>query len=122
MPENKTLIGFRVSESFRKRMEVERIKRRVSMQDMIKYALELYFQTPVEWDSAKTTYYTGQEALSKKEADEFNSWTDLWEAYINGMPRQKTLFMAEAMKMDLLHYQSSRRKRAAAKGTRGAKP
>lgn len=44
----KIQIGFRVNESFHKRIEAESIKRDLSVQNLITYALQYYFTIPAE--------------------------------------------------------------------------
>jgi hypothetical protein len=110
MTEKKVQIGFRVSEAFQRRIETERLKRDLSVQDMIQFALELYFKTPVEWDFADVVYHQANPETTSEEIQERSSWAELWVKYMNEMPLEKAQFMAEVMKLDLLHYKSSRRK------------
>lgn len=48
----KIQIGFRVNKSFHKRIEAESIKRDLSVQDLVTYALQYYFTTPAECEYA----------------------------------------------------------------------
>ena len=108
MAEKKTLLGVRVTESFRKRIEAERLKRKLSVQQMVQDALEYYFKTPLDWDYAKTEFYVDDSAMTKKRIDQIDTRRRLWDAYIESIPEKKIELMAETMRLDLLHYKSSR--------------
>lgn len=111
MPGVKTeQINFRVSPGFRRRIESESIKRDMSLQDLLTTALKFYFQTPPEdW---KTAEYVAVSYSDDDEGSEESAWVQLWVKYMNAMPEEKSRLMADVMKLDLLHYRSSRRKAA----------
>jgi hypothetical protein len=115
--EGKVLIGFRVSESFQKRIESECIKREMSLQDLIGTALKQFFTlTPPAssniFSAAASEFMKSlpPAEASADERSEFEDWLGLWVKYINDMPREKVLLIVEVLKLDLLHYRSSRRK------------
>jgi hypothetical protein len=107
-----TLLGVRLPESVRKRLEAEGIKRHVSIQEMVRCGLELYFSTPEEWTNVEMKFSEDDPAISRREADRLNTLANLWEAYVDQMPAEKVDLVAETLKLDLLHYGSSRRKTA----------
>lgn len=111
MAEKKVQIGFRTTEAFQRRIESECIKRELSLQDLVRYALEWYFKTPPpdDWDYADIIYHQDPESTDKERVER-EKWGVLWVKYVNEMPREKILLMADVMKLDLLHYKSSRRK------------
>jgi hypothetical protein len=116
--ERREQINFRVSARFRQRIESECIKRDMSLQDVVTTALKFYFQTPPEdWEKADLIAM----AFSDDErGTEERVWVELWIKFMNAMPEEKTRLMVEIMKLDLLHYRSSRRKAALKKRRRAA--
>jgi len=124
MPEAKTeQINFRVSPGFRQRIESECIKRETSLQNLITTAIKgLMTFVPTEQSappeapgfvSANCDQFLKSvppPEVSEEERSEFQDWLGLWVKYINDMPRAKTLLIVEVLKLDLLHYHSSRRK------------
>jgi hypothetical protein len=111
MANKKTQIGFRVTEAVHKRIESESLKRGLSVQNLLTASFEYYSKTPKDWEYSASTFVKADSEATDEEVAERMSWTNLWLAYINNMPREKILFFAEAMKLDLQHYKSSRRKR-----------
>lgn len=111
MAEKKTQIGFRVTEAVRKQIEVECIERGLSVQELLIASFEYYRGTPKNWDYSASTFVRVKDETSDEVLAERMSWTKLWLAYIDNMPREKILMFAEAMRLDLQHYKSSRRKR-----------
>ena len=118
MPGNaREQINFRVSARFRQRIESECIKRDMSLRNLITTALRFYFQTPPEdWEKADMIAMAFSD--DERGAEE-RVWVQLWIKFMNAMPEEKTRLMVEVMKLDLLHYRSSRRK-AALRKHRGA--
>jgi hypothetical protein len=117
--ERKEQINFRVSARFRRRIESECIKRDISLQDLLTTALKFYFQTPPEdW---KTAEYVAMSFSDDDEASEEGAWVQLWVKYINAMPEEKSRLMADVMKLDLLHFRSSRRKSALGRPRKGSR-
>src|SRR5258708_2881274 len=111
MATNKNVqIGFRVTEAFQERIRQGCISRDLSIQDLITAAVEFYLKTPPNFDYMAATFVTDDSEKSRKQAAERTGWTTLWQKYIHEMPRAKTVQLAEVMKLDLLHYRSSRRK------------
>lgn len=109
-------INFRASGRFRQRIESECIKREMSLQDLITTALKFYFQTPREdWEKADLIAMAFSD--DERGAEE-RVWVQLWIKFMNAMPEEKTRLMVEVMKLDLLHYRSSRRKAALKKRRR----
>ena len=102
MPENQ--VKFRASDSFLASIKLECIKREMSLQELMTAAVKFYSQTPAQWDVG--TLFTTE----KEKGLEQHNWLALWHQYIGKMPREKVLLMVEVMKLDLLHYKSSRRK------------
>jgi hypothetical protein len=79
---------------------------------MIVDALELYFQTPREGYAYVTAAVMMDDSEdAQQHAAESRAWADLWLRYLHEMPRQKIVQLAEVLKLDLLHYKSSRRKK-----------
>jgi hypothetical protein len=111
MANKKTQIGFRVTEALRKRIEADCLKRGLSVQDLFTFAYEYYSKTPVKWDYSASTFVREEDEATDERVEELKSWTDLWLKYIHSMPREKILLHAEAMKLDIQHYKSSRRKK-----------
>ena len=60
MRKNERQVKFYCSEGFFKRLDAEKLKRDITLQEMIMDALTIYFKTPTEWDHAVTTFYTHQ--------------------------------------------------------------
>jgi hypothetical protein len=107
-------INFRVSARFRQLIESECIGREMSLQDFITAAVKFYSQTPRDdWKTADilTVSYDA-------EGFEEGTWVRLWAKYLNTMPEEKVRLIVEVMKLDLLHYRSSRRKAALKKRRR----
>jgi hypothetical protein len=96
-------VKFRASDRFLGFIKSECMKREMSLQDLITAALKVYMETPVDWTTA--SFITFDE-----ENTERYQWVEHWVDYIEKMPREKALLMVEVMKLDLLHYKSSRRK------------
>jgi len=116
--ERREQIKFRVSARFRQRIESECIKRDMSLQDVVTTALKFYFQTPREdWEKADLIAMAFSD---DKRGTEERDWVQLWIKFMNAMPEEKTRLMVEIMKLDLLHYRSSRRKAALKKRRRVA--
>ena len=109
----KVLIGARVSESFHRRIQTERVRREMSTQELMVAALKVYFRMPVAFDRAEIRFYTDDPNYTQQQADERNAWTTLWDRYTSQMPREKILVMISAMEWDLTMQKSSRRKRRA---------
>ena len=111
MAGEKIQIGFRVDERLKQRIEAACIKRDLSLQDLMRYAVEDYIKAPENWDYKQEIYVLGDPKETREEVAERTSWFDLWLKYTNTMPKEKVEIMVNAMKMDLLNYRSSRRKR-----------
>ena len=109
MATKKVQIGFRVTEGLRKLIEAQALKRDLSVQDFITSAIEYYSKTPTNWDYSTTTFMKHR-GVAEDQANEQHAWIDLWINFINRMPREKVLLLAETMRLDLRHYKSSRRK------------
>jgi hypothetical protein len=107
---NKVLVGIRVLPNFHRRIQTECVRRDMSLQELVVAALKVYFASPVEWDHANVTFYSDDPNFTKKQADERNAWSDLWERYLTRMPREKVQIMTTAMEWDLQMLKSSRRK------------
>lgn len=108
-PEKKEQINFRVSTRFRKLIEAECIGREMSLQDFITAAVKLYSQTPRgDWRTVDILNV----AHDAEGAEESAAGVRLWARYTNTMPEEKIRLIMEVMKLDLLHYRSSRRKAA----------
>lgn len=122
MPEAKTeQVNFRVSPGFRQRIESECIRRETSVQDFITTAIKgLMTFVPTEHSAEGVGIISANCAqflksvppaeVSEEERSEFQDWLGLWVKYCNDMPREKVLLIVEVLKLDLLHYRSSRRK------------
>jgi hypothetical protein len=108
MPPEKNQVKFRCSDRFLQRIKSECIKREMTVQDLVTGALRIYFQSPDEWNMADLAFITFDEDAKSEQHD----WVGLWVKYFSKMPREKVLLMVEVMKLDLLHYGSSRRKAA----------
>jgi hypothetical protein len=112
--EKKEQINFRVSARFRQRIESECIKREISLQDLVTTALKFYFEEspqPEGWiiiDAIPLPFPSGSEE---------NDWVHMFVKYVRKMPHEKSQLIAEVLKLDLLHYRSSRRKAALRKRT-----
>lgn len=106
MPAEKNQVKFRCSDRFLQRIKSECIKRETTVQDLVTAALKIYFRTPNEWNTADVAFLTFDEDAKSEQHD----WVSLWAKYFSKMPREKVLLIVEVMKLDLLHYRSSRRK------------
>ena len=99
-------INFRVSTRFRQRIESECIHREMTIQDLVTEALKVYFHAPDEWNTADLSFITFDDDVKAEQ----HEWLKLWVKYFTKMPQEKVLLIVEVMKLDLLHYASSRRK------------
>ena len=97
-------VKFRASDRFLDLIKSECLKREMSLQELMTASIKFYSQTPAEWDVG--TLFTTE----REKGLEQHNWLALWHQYIGKMPREKVLLIVEVMKLDLLHYRSSRRK------------
>jgi hypothetical protein len=101
----------RLTEEFRQVMEEEGIRRHSSFQQMIMDGLKLLYATPPDYELAAATFVKRDSNATPEQVAERKRWTALWQRYMNEMPHVKAAQLAEVMKLDLLHYRSSRRKK-----------
>jgi hypothetical protein len=92
MATKKIQIGFRATETTRKLIETEALKRDLSVQDFITCAVEK------------------NRGITDEQIKEQQGWMSLWLKFMDRMPRAKVLLVVETIKLDLRHYKSSRRK------------
>jgi len=119
MPGAKTeQINFRVSPRFRQLIESECIGRKMSLQDFITAAVKFYCETPrAPWKTADILTVSYDAEGAEESAASFR----LWARYMNTMPEEKIRLIVEVLKLDLLHYGSSRRKAALRKRQQAGK-
>ncbi len=117
MPPEKNQVKFRCSDHFLQRIKSECLKRHMTVQDMVSRALRLYFQTtpPPGWkrvpkDADPEGHVTLTLNVVPFDDPERLDWAEVWFRYVEEMPREKTLFHVEVLKLDLMNYRSSRRK------------
>ncbi len=109
MATKKIQIGFRATETTRKLIETEALKRDLSVQDFITCAVEYYSKTPSDWDYSASTFVKNR-GITDEQIKERQGWMSLWLKFMDRMPRAKVLLVVETIKLDLRHYKSSRRK------------
>ena len=109
MTTKKTQIAFRATEATRRLIEAEALKRDLSVQDFITCAVEYYSKTPSDWDYSASTFVKNR-GITDEQIKERQGWTSLWLKFMDRMPRAKVLLVVETIRLDLLHYKSSRRK------------
>ena len=90
-------IHARVSEEFKREVDLECVSRGISQQECIEKALRLFLNGKRERRSV----------LIPREA---RTWESIWRRYWSTMPDGKISIMVHAMKFDLVHYKSSRHK------------
>lgn len=106
---------FRVDEKMYNRMHSEAVKREVSIQEMILYALQIYWRTPrTPWDYAELKFvsHDNEQGRTQEEIDVRNHWLELWKRYTDRMPREKVEMVVKALEWDLKMKRSSRTKDA----------
>ena len=101
-PQNQ--VKFRASDRFLDLIKSECLKREMSLQELMTASVKFYSQTPAEWDVG--TLFTTE----REKGIEQHNRLALWHQYIEKMPREKVLLIEKVMRLDLLHYKSSRRK------------
>jgi hypothetical protein len=109
MATKKIQIGFRATETTRKLIETEALKRDLSVQDFITCAVEYYSKTPSDWDYSASAFVKNR-GITDEQIKEQQGWMSLWLKFMDRMPRAKVLLVVETIKLDLRHYKSSRRK------------
>lgn len=108
---SKIQLSLRVSEKFYEQIQAEGIARDLSIQDMLEAGLKLLFSGPKHWDYVAQQFVTLDSKANRQEIARRLAWTRLWQRYMSEMPDVKTKQIAEVMKLDLLYYGSSRRKK-----------
>ena len=101
-PQNQ--VKFRASDRFLDLIKSECLKREMSLQELMTASIKLHSQTPAEWDVG--TLFTTE----REQGIEQHNRLALWHQYIEKMPGEKVLLIEKVMRLDLLHYKSSRRK------------
>lgn len=100
MPEEISMLAVRIPESVRARLEIEALRSRRTRQDIVIDSLNLYFAAPGPLAGEIS-------ACSNKRA----ARRAAWEAYMDQMPDENVQLMGTVMRLDLLQYRSSRRKK-----------
>ena len=104
-------VGVRVARTFHRRILTECARRDLSIQELLVAAMKWFFETPREdWSHADLRFHLEDSGLTRKEASELRAWSDLWDTYIQKVPREKIEVMEAAMQWDLRTLKSSRRK------------
>ncbi len=109
--EKQVLVGFRVDESFHRRIENECLQRRMTLKQLATNALHVFFGTPRSgWDQLYVSAVVETDPIGPEEAKHRLALAGLWVQYVSEMPEPKVTLMAEVMKLDLENFRSSRRK------------
>jgi hypothetical protein len=121
MPQNTTSrvqVGFRVDRDLYDELVSQAFVRGLSNQELIVKALKLFFQTPKDPRNSEATIigFTGMPAEEMKRR---SGWLDVFLAFTEEMPREKTEIFVKAMQWDLSMKKASRRKEGPGRSKKG---
>jgi hypothetical protein len=111
-------ISFYCTTEFSKRIHAEKVRRGLTIQEMITKALAEYFsRAPVDEVRAdRAAFYEklrrdGRAPANEDPDYEWSVWLDLCAKYFQRMPKAKRQILEEFIMLDLKHYGSSRLKK-----------
>jgi hypothetical protein len=111
-------ISFYCTTEFSKRIHAEKVRRGLTIQEMITKALAEYFSRPpvdeIRADRARFFQKLRRDGRAPAAEDpdyEWSVWLDLCGKYFQRMPKVKRQVLEEFIMLDLKHYGSSRLKK-----------
>lgn len=121
MPKNtpsRIQVGFRVDRDFYEELVSQAFVRGLSNQELIVKALKLYFQTPKDPRNSEATII-GFTGMPPEEMKRRSAWLDVFLAFTEEMPKEKTEIFVKAMHWDLSMKKASRRKEGPGRSKKG---
>ena len=104
-------VSFHCTQEFYGQIQAEKVRRALTIQEMILKALSDYFKTPSS-DAPPRVRMVANPAPSRhgRAGYDLDRWTDLCAKYFHQMPRAKRAVLEEFIILDLKHYASARLK------------